>query len=98
MHPKEFLQMVCMDCDTNSLACPVCIDLVHPNHNIISLKKYLATELPKLYEIQPDHKHIEKVLIDVFSIYCNSAAPINMYQANYAVLRSDEKAGRARDQ
>lgn len=62
IHPHEFLQVVCLECDINSIACPICIDISHKNHNMISLKKFLATELPKLYAKKPDHQALSKVL------------------------------------
>ena len=61
LHPKEYLQVVCLECEVNSLACPLCIDLSHKNHLMISLKKFLNTELPKLYNKKPDHRLISKV-------------------------------------
>ena len=54
VHPQELLQLVCLDCEENCLACPLCVDIYHQNHSIISLKKFMAIELNKLYDGQVD--------------------------------------------
>ena len=52
-----------MECEINSIACPICIDLSHKNHTMISLKKFISTEIPKLYAKKPDYKLLSKVIM-----------------------------------
>lgn len=49
IHTSEYLQLVCQHCSHNSLACPLCLDSEHRLHEIISLKKFMVEEIPKLY-------------------------------------------------
>lgn len=56
IHPKEYLQVVCMQCQVNSIACPLCIDLSHKNHLMVSLKKFISEEIPKLHHKKPEHR------------------------------------------
>lgn len=53
-----------MSCDSNSLACPLCLDVTHNMHEVISLKKFMSHEVPKLYNERPNRdsfiKNIDK--------------------------------------
>lgn len=83
-----------MECEINSIACPICIDLSHKNHPIISLKKFLTAELPKLYAKRPDHALLAKVSIHTYRESTNSARPTKMYGCDDSAVREDEEDGR----
>ena len=50
IHLDESLQLVCLTCTSHSLACPLCIDSGHHLHEVISLKKFLTSEVSKLHQ------------------------------------------------
>lgn len=77
IHPQELLQLICMSCEANSLACPLCLDAQHNMHEVISLKKFMNQELTKLYQnsTKPNFENLMKNMDkfgDVFKQVFNS--------------------------
>lgn len=62
---------------------------------MISLKKFLAEQLPKLYAKKPDHKILEKVQRYYKErVQVNLAQPMRKQQLEDVVILEDEKKSR----
>lgn len=69
VHTTEYIQLICLTCTSNSLACPLCLDASHNLHEVISLKKFMTHEVPKLYDQKPDVDKVSKSITNLNEMF-----------------------------